>query len=259
MIAKIVGPAEMREANEKLLLAALRDQEAADQLRITEAFREQLLGIVGHDLRSPLAAIVAAIDGVTARSERSLEEQELLHGVRETATRMSIMIAQLLDYTRARDSGGFWIVRTKSNLGPLLKSVVAQMALGAMRPGAFIEKYEGDLAGAWDADRLSQVFTNLIDNATRYGTPDTPIQVTALGLGERVIIHVANRGSVIPPETLDSLFDPFRRVRSRLRSKSGGLGFGLFIASEIVNAHGGRLSARSSSRGTRFSVVLPRK
>ena len=106
-----------------------------------------------------------------------------------------------------------------------------------------------------DAERISQLVSNLVGNALTHGAQDQPISIECVTGDERLTISVVNGGDAIPPEKLASLFHPFARGESG--SPREGLGLGLFIASEIAKAHKGTLSVTSTDRETRFSFVMP--
>jgi len=120
---------------------------------------------------------------------------------------------------------------------------------------------EGDLTGRWDAGRLSQLASNLVGNAVQHGDPTSPVAVAAKGNGARVEMTVHNFGPSIAPTEARGIFDPLSRGAAGERDhRSGSLGLGLYIAKQIVEAHGGEITLRSSDAGgTLFAVSLPRQ
>ena len=117
--------------------------------------------------------------------------------------------------------------------------------------------YLGHGRGAWDADRLEQVFSNLVGNALSYGATDSAIRVVVDARNELVGCTVQNMGAPIPEAALSTIFDPFRRASDANRNR--GLGLGLFISHEIVVGHGGTISVESTAaKGTEMSITLPR-
>lgn len=261
---------DQREANERLVLAALQAQELAEEaetrvknleemkkeLLATAEFREQLLGMVGHDLRNPLSAILMAAGVLSHRG--SLDQTDALLATRIIASgnRMARMIAQLLDFTRARLGGGIALQPERIDLRALCRQVVEELTL---RPGTRIDcEYQGDLSGTWDADRLAEVLSNILGNATEHAAPGTPILLKACGERGQVVVEISNQGAPIPPEVLPYIFSAFRRGRQETRSSVGNLGLGLYIASQIVVAHGGTLAAQSAGGTTTFTMRLPR-
>ncbi len=132
--------------------------------------------------------------------------------------------------------------------------------LGSAYPNRRVDvSPEGDLVGEWDADRLAQVVSNLLGNALQYGIDTRPIRVRLDGTrADSVSLSVSNDGT-IPEEVLPSVFDPFRR-RVQHSANNTGLGLGLFIVKQIVEAHGGSVDVRSDEpAGTTFSAVMPRR
>lgn len=117
---------------------------------------------------------------------------------------------------------------------------------------------EGDLRGQWDSDRLAQVLSNLIGNAVQHGAAHAPISVVARGDGAEVVLSVHNEGRPIPEGALHDIFEPMVRLQDTEKT-STGLGLGLFIARELVTAHGGELDVTSTATaGTTFTMRLPR-
>lgn len=218
------------------------------------AFQEQMLGIVGHDLRTPINSVLA---GAEVLQLQVTEPRTLVTvgRIMTSAKRMTSIVNQLLDVTRARLGEGIPVVFAAASLSSIVHAVTDELALSA--PGRVVTELR-DVVGRWDADRIQQVVSNLASNALQYGQADHPIKITA-GPGEGIAtISVANknRGAPIPPERLAVLFDPYQRGHDNKLHREG-LGLGLYIANEIVRAHNGRLSAVSTEAGTVFTVMLP--
>lgn len=143
------------------------------------------------------------------------------------------------------------------NVRHLARHVLEDLELA--HPDRTIElKATGSFDGYWDQDRLTQLLTNLIENALRYGAADAPVTVELVGTASsEIVIRVHNQGEPIPEALLPRIFDPFRRGDTQERE---GLGLGLFIARLIVEAHGGKISVRSEAAfGTEFVTTLPRR
>jgi len=225
-------------------------QELAETLRLNEMF----VAALGHDLRSPLHAIVMATTMITTgdvdATVRRHSERVLASG-----RRMVAMIDELQDLARARLGGGIAIERAPMDLWPVVKSMVAECASAS--PESRIETRQvGETSGQWDAGRVAQIVSNLVGNAINHGTPGAPIEVSVRGDGPSVSLVVRNVG-VIRDDVRATLFDPFRRGVTP--SKRTGLGLGLYIVHQIVLAHGGAIDVRSSeAEGTTFRVTLPR-
>ncbi|MGH9140878.1 MAG: hybrid sensor histidine kinase/response regulator [Vicinamibacterales bacterium] len=221
-----------------------------ETLRLNEMFT----AVLGHDLRNPMNAILTAA--------QLLEHRSTDESVRKTAARMmssakrmSRLIEDMLDLARARLAGGIPLKRQRGDLGTLVQRVVLEHQQAF--PDYGIEVLcEGDLAGDWDVDRLTQVASNLIGNAIQHGQSGNPIRVRLDGTrSDQVTLAVANAGG-IEPEVLPHIFDPFRGGE-RSVARSEGLGLGLYIVQQIVQAHQGSVEVQSAD-DTVFLVTVPR-
>ncbi|HEX4422821.1 MAG TPA: hybrid sensor histidine kinase/response regulator [Kofleriaceae bacterium] len=234
--------------------------ELADQRRqLTQALRlyEMFVAILGHDLRNPLGALTA---GTELLATQLADPRQLRTLGRMTAAgrRMTAMIEQLLDLTRARLGGGIGFLRVREALDirELVQRTVDE--LHASHPERDIAlTAASDCTTSGDPGRLLQLFGNLVANAIAHGLPGTPVAVNVIGGRRDIVVEVRNAG-VIPPDRLATLFEPFQG-RPQHAVRSAGLGLGLFIAREIAAAHGGDITVESSEpRGTAVTVRLPR-
>ena len=230
--------------------------DVSDRVRVDEA-RERFIGILGHDLRNPLAAITMGVEMLGGLPEPHCH---VVARVGRSAQRMDAMIRDVLDFARGRLGDGIPVVPSQVDLHRLCKEIVAEMTQ-AYPARTFRFEAAGDLRGDWDPDRVEQVLSNLVGNAVTHG--EGAIRVTASDAGDDVIMTVHNEGAEIPAAVLPTLFDPFSRATQAVSGKHGaadGLGLGLYIASEIVHAHGGTISVSSvQSEGTTFAIRWPRK
>lgn len=265
---------QMKEANEQLTLVSIRAQELAEEaeearlrLEVSERelhraveLREQLIATVSHDLRNPLGTILMAVQMLLRGDHLDAEGAKIVDGIHRSVDRMSKMIAQLLDFTRAHSGAGLPLERGPTNLQAVCRQVVEELELQHSMPGRFRCEFHGNLSGAWDANRLEQLVSNLGGNAIEHGAPDTPIDIRVLDEGEEVLLEIHNQGPPIPSEFLPFVFTPFRQASGKKGPKSGGLGLGLYISDQIVRGHGGSIVALSTdAEGTTFSVRLPRR
>ena len=236
-----------------LILEKLQEESAR-----TARFREEFIGVIGHDLRNPVSAILTGAHALLKRNTLPAGDAAIATRIAASAQRVAHMIEDLSDFTRGRLSGGIRIARKQGNLRDICGRVVEELQIA--RPGcSIVLRANGELTGHWDAGRLSQVLSNLLGNALEHGAPDAPVRVELSGDTEAVTIHVTNQGRTIAPDELTVLFEPFRRGRGTDSSPRRGLGLGLYIVERIVSAHGGTVTATSrESEGTRFSVTLPR-
>jgi signal transduction histidine kinase len=219
-------------------------------LKRAEATRDLFAGILGHDLRNPLNAITMAVALLLRSQELAEPQRHTVLRIQSSAARIRQLIDSLLDLTRARFGMGFPIDRAAADMGEISARIVDE--LRTAYPGRTIElRREGDLGGSWDAGRVAQVLSNLVGNAVQHGAD--PITVEAKDAGEAVRVSVSNRGVPLSDEQRVSLFEPFRKG-----GDSTGIGLGLFIAREIVRAHGGTIDVASTDAGTTFTTRWPR-
>ena len=227
-----------------------------ERLRAQSEFEQHLLGIVSHDLRTPLNVIALGAE-VLAEHENThpLSSRVLLRI--QSATRRAIrMINDLMDFTQARLGGGLPIQPRAADLNEIIDGV--QQELLITHPSRSIQVlHECDGRGSWDPDRIAQLLVNLITNAIQYGSPTEPIVISVRGDEDQVVIDVSNQGVPIPPDVLPKLFEPLQRGRKSSTERS--IGLGLYIVQEIAKQHGGFVVVDSSeATGTTFSVQLPR-
>ncbi|WP_438009504.1 PAS domain S-box protein [Sorangium sp. So ce321] len=235
-------------------VTGLRQQEREAQQRALLA--EQLIGIVSHDLRNPLNAVLL---GTQLLEDADAELQRVTTSrIAAAAHRANRLITDLLDFTQARLGGGLRVARREIHLHQVAADCLDEVMLAW--PARRVEhRRTGDGLGLADPDRIAQILTNLVNNALTYGTPDQPVTVTTAVLPGALEIQVHNAGRPIPPELQAKIFEPMQRGGAQARPGSRSVGLGLYIVREIASAHGGRVSVRSTEReGTTFVVVLPR-
>jgi len=255
--AKVTRDLTERRAGEERLRSLTAEKAAlAEKARLQE-FQERFIAVLGHDLRNPLASIETGA-GILKQKITDPALAGVVDRVRASSLRMSRMIEQILDLTRSRLAGGFALAPRPLDLCELLQRITDEIRTA--RPECVIELRCRTLTGAWDQDRIEQVFSNLIGNAVRHGARGMPITVSAGGDDQAVWVEVHNHGPPIPPELQRVLFDPFRRgERDSRTAETEGLGLGLYISNEIAHAHGGTIAVRSNlAEGTTFRLTLPR-
>lgn len=241
------------------------DQSLAEALRRftqdLDRAREMFVAVLGHDLRTPLSAVLMA--GHYMRDSGDLPEphQALSDRVVNSATRMSQMVDDLLDFTRSRLGNGIPVERKPADLGNVARDAVGELTTA--HPGReFLLDVAGDVTGSCDAARISQVLVNLLSNAVQYGAAKAPVRISVIGEGDAVVLRVQNGGSIIPAHKMPGLFSPFKRLRIPESAEKDlhNLGLGLYVAERVVTAHGGTISVTSTpADGTSFQVSLPRR
>jgi signal transduction histidine kinase len=237
------------------------DQTLSDSIRQysmqVEAIRDRFAGVLAHDLRSPLGAIANSAEFLLQGDDVTASHMKAAANVQRSAARMKRMIDDLLDYTRTRLGDALPVTLAPQDIGRLC--LFAADEVGAAYPQAQIDVVlTGDLAGAWDGDRISQLMANLLVNAIQHGSGH--IRVAVEGRDQVVALSVCNEGGPIPKKALPTLFDPLTRTYSppEKRGIAAGIGLGLYICRRIALAHGGQIDVTSSSKATTFSVTLPR-
>ena len=220
--------------------------------------RNLFLGMLGHDMRSPLQTILMTaryLTALNAGDQVSVAASRLIRG----GARMQALLSDMLDFNRTRLGLRIGISPTDVDLAKLFVDELDQ--LRAAHPDRRVDlDTTGDCRGVWDGRRLQQLLGNLVLNAIKYGAPDTVVRVVVTGDERSVRFEVRNQGPAIDRASLQQIFDPLQRGLDPESSYNAdrNLGLGLYIAREISRAHGGEIDARSDERETVFSVELPR-
>lgn len=247
----------------------IRFNEAVDQALVesiaayghaVETTRKTVLGVLGHDLRTPLGAVMIGADLLRQSEALSSRGEKLTTQISTSIRRANQMVNDLLDLARCNLGAGIPVHPQVTNLTAICQCAVEELALA--HPDAQILFHGADsITGHYDPSRMAQVFSNLIGNAVRHGNSRRPITAMLQAQDDMVSFTVRNFGEPIPPNVLPYLFDPERRYTLYSTHKpavSSGLGLGLFIAAQIVQGHGGIIKAESTpEQGTTFRVVMP--
>ena len=237
-------------------------EEALDAERQTAELREQFIAVLGHDLRTPLSAMLSGAEAIAR-----LTADERIRGaaqlIRRSGQRIASLVDDVMDFTRGRMGGALPVERrATSTLADTLLHVVNELqSTHAAHPIRAAIRFEADIY--CDEKRIAQLLSNLLVNAIVHGQPGAPVQVAAHGGADGFVIEVGNAGKPIPPETAARLFRPFWRGDCTEQGKGTGLGLGLglYIASEIARSHEGTLSVDSNAARTvfRFTSGRPRR
>ena len=251
---------DLREANEKLVIATLSAHEMQDQT--DDAHRRQItfLAMVAHELRNPLTPIRTAAELLhhARNDEPMLERLQVI--IKRQVDHMSRLVEDLLDGSRVT-IGKFRLDRGRVDLADTLN-----VAIEATRPAmdrrlqhltARLPSHPLIMDG--DAVRLTQVFSNLLDNASKYTPEGGAIVLSAVATDQSVEINVVDNGIGITAGALPHIFDLFVQDAHSLSRDNGGLGIGLAVVRDLVEAHGGTVIGRSDGRGagSEFVVTLP--
>jgi signal transduction histidine kinase len=256
------------EPNDTNLEDVIRFDEAIDQAigesigyfsaQVDQA-RDLLLGMLGHDMRSPLNSIVMTaqyLEKLNAGPEVSVAATRL----KRSGSSIKALLDDLVSFNRTRLGLGIKIESADVDLAAVFADEL-ELLRGA-HPSRQIElEIVGDPRGLWDRVRLQQLLRNLVVNAIIHGAADTPIHVVLTGDEGDVTIEVKNSGPAIENEMLKQIFDPLKRGLDQVNRDDGGagLGLGLFIVREIARAHGGEATVRSDKEKTVFAVHLPQR
>lgn len=225
--------------------------------------KEMFLAILGHDLRTPLGAVLTSAKFMLETQALQEPSLTLTSRIASSSERMVHMVGALLDFTRGRLGGGIPIEREPMNMGKVVHDVVDEIS--AAHPSRTIQvDARGEQLGEWDCARIAQALTNLVVNALEHGSKSAPVTVETCGDEREITIAVHNSGRAITPQQLNGIFNPMKPREMTDETTAGGphgnLGLGLYIADRIVNAHQGRIEVESSEEhGTTFTVHLPRR
>jgi signal transduction histidine kinase len=245
-----------------------RFNEAIDQLlaesitryaQDVDRSKDLFIGILGHDLRNPLGAIMMSATVMMTEEGPDWPHHKTVSRILRSGTRMDEIIGNLVDFTRTRLGSGITVVRADMDMEAVCRQAVDEIT--AFHPGCVVHfEATGPLRGEWDKGRIGQALSNLVGNAYQHGLENSPVEVTLRGEPDQVVLSVHNQGPMIAKRDLHDIFNPFRQLEpGRAKPKdSSSLGLGLYIVQAIVTAHQGTIDAESTERGTTFTVRLPR-
>ncbi len=252
----------LRDADGKILRWFGTNTDTHDQklvaadLALAVSVRDDFLSIAGHELRTPLAAMLMHIQSLerTARKEAGAPRVlERLEKAAAAGMRLDALVSQLLDVSRIQ-AGRMGLEPRRTDLVALVTQSVQRHRDGTATQNITIQA-PAELVGVWDPERLHQVFANLLSNALKYGR-GSPIEVGIEAQAGHAVVRVTDHGIGIPPEAQQRIFQRFERAA--LSADYGGIGLGLWIARQIVDASGGRIEVTSErGLGSTFTVTLP--
>jgi len=235
---------------DRMRLAA--DAAHADALRQADRMKDMVLASVSHDLRTPLTTIKLLAASLVRRGESGAAQIE------EEADRLSRMVGDLLDLSRAR-AGELSLATDVNTLEDLVGAAMRQLAplLGDRRVHREVADHEGPLVGKFDFVASMRVLVNLLENAAKYSPASAPIDLVARRSGGDLVVEVRDRGEGVKEDDRDRIFAPFYRSKYRL-ADVGGAGLGLAVARMLAEAQGGKLThAPREGGGSVFTFTLP--
>ena len=228
--------------------------------RTVTSTRNVFLGILGHDLRTPLGAIQLGAEVLLLADNLSAKPTMLASRIYTSAKRANKIVTDLLDFTRSQSGSGIPVHQIEVNLAEVCEGMVEEVRAYNPERQIFYDT-SGNLIGLFDAPRMEQVFSNMISNAVHHGSKTADIRVGMHVEQAHAVFTVHNQGEPIAKDAIADIFNPMSRHSQYAAGEHGphsGLGLGLFIASEIVAAHKGTIVVESSAElGTTFTVRLP--
>jgi signal transduction histidine kinase len=220
--------------------------------------RELFIGVLGHDMRGPLHAIMMASELLLMDDTMSQNSSIASTRIFGSSKRLAAMLDDLLDFTSTRLGNTLAVSLRDGDMGETVGHVVNELRL--RHPSVRIT-YEtsGELHGRWDFARIAQVVSNLGGNAIQHGDNARPVAIRLAGETDQVVLTVHNEGAPITPQALGRIFDPLTRGEMQAHQDlKGSIGLGLYICREIALSHDGSIGVTSDENGTTFVVRIAR-
>jgi signal transduction histidine kinase len=227
-----------------------------DELLRLHLQKERLMSFVVHDLKNPVGSMDLNAQLLLRHKEIPLEVRTAATQIREDARQLHRMIMNLLDLAKA-DEGKLVARRSSVDIKALVESVSDELHAAASARNVGIRAELSDGQANVDPDLVRRALVNLIENASRHAPAGTIVVVTARGSPD-LELRIADRGSGIPPEMREKVFDPFVQIEAGTEARSrGGRGLGLTFCKAAVEAHGGRIWIEDAAPGAVFCVSIP--
>ena len=252
-LPNVLAPAEA-----ELRLARQQVQQNAAIAREAEQRKNDLIVYLAHDLKTPLTSVIGYLTLLRDEPELSPAMRARYTGIAlDKAERLEDLINEFFEITRFNLSH-MELDRRPTDLTRMIEQVVSEFGpMLAEQNLTCRADLPPKLPCACDPDKLARVFDNLLRNACHYSTPGTEVTITAAAEGDTAVLTVENAGRTIPPEKLARIFEQFYRLDESRASRTGGAGLGLAIAKQIVELHGGSITAASADDHITFTVRLP--
>mgnify|MGYP001763574308 FL=1 len=242
------------------LVVIIRDMTNEHEL---EQVKKDFIASVSHELRTPISLLQgyteSIVDGVVTEPD---EINEFLSIVLDESKRLSRLVNELLNVAKM-DAEGLNVTQEVQPMSDLIKKMAIKYRQQAYELDLHLDfQLDGEMALPWyyDFDRMEQVLTNLVDNASRYTQPGDTIAIHAKSTIDQQILIVKDTGVGIPSEHLEKVFERFYKVDAARKRGKQGTGLGLFITRMIIEAHGGHIDVDSRiNEGTTFTITLPKK
>jgi PAS domain S-box-containing protein len=255
MWAKVVGVHDQK-GDLSQALVYVRD---ITQRKKLDQLKDEFIGLVSHELRSPLTVVIGAVNtALTERERLSPEEMhQLLQDAASEAESLSHLLGNLLELSRAQADRLLLYVEP-INVENIIQIVVEKIKQYHPRHRFVIDLPKKISRVPADQLRVERILYNLLENAAKYSPPDSEIRIYAKEDGEHLAIGVSDQGKGIPAQDQAKIFGPFQRLEYSARSGVKGIGLGLLVCRRLVEAHGGRIWVESKpGQGTTFLFTLP--
>ncbi|GFD89870.1 hypothetical protein KUL152_20960 [Tenacibaculum sp. KUL152] len=237
-----------------------RERNAIEALQEADRRKDEFLATLAHELRNPLAPIRNALEILQSRDYSQNQKSEAFDRVERQVTQMIRLVDDLMDVSRIT-RGKIRIQRHPVNLCEVLSTAIEtiQPLIDSKQHELFVEKVSSPLWVNGDLVRLSQVFSNILNNAAKYTPSGGNIEVRADTLDDVIVIKIKDNGEGIPTDKQKAIFDMFTQVDGVLERSQGGLGIGLTLVKKLTELHDGNVTVHSDGlgKGTTFSVTLP--
>lgn len=229
-------------------------------MQMAEQRKRDLVMYLAHDLKTPLASVIGYLNLLRDEGEISEELREKYLSVSlDKAERLEILINEFFEIARFNFSD-LVLQYGRINLTRLLEQLVYEFRPMLQEKNLQCRlEAPPDIMLKCDADKIQRVFDNILRNAVLYSYEESSIEIIAQGQEENVVVRFINRGDTIPAEKLARIFEQFYRLDAARSTATGGAGLGLAIAKEIVEAHGGTITAESGNEESVFTVMIPRE
>ena len=242
---------QMNQIKMSILLSQKAVKEAEDR-------KNELVMYLAHDIRTPLTAVIGYLSLLDEADDMPADQRAKYVGIAlDKAERLETLINELFEITRYHMET-VQLKKTSVDLYALLAQVIEEFYPSLSARGNRVNvSIEDSLNVTGDPEKLARVFNNLLKNAAAYSYPNTEIRISSKKKGKNVVIIFQNHGQTIAAEQLAGIFEKFNRLDEARLSDTGGVGLGLSIAREIINLHGGEITAQSNNETVTFTITLP--
>ncbi len=231
---------------------ALDNAKLYEEINLINNKKDQFIGFASHELKTPLTTIKGYLQ---LAESAEIPAQDIIPKISKQLTRLESIIADLLDISKIQ-AGKLDLYFSKTSLKDILKESIELIDFSDHT--IQVDNPAEDIAIVVDHQKITQVLINLLTNAVKYSMPGTTISVTAMLLGDQIQISVSDQGIGIPPEHRQKIFDQFYRISSADKIKAKGMGLGLYISKEIMEAHSGKIRVESEEgKGSTFYIQFP--